>query len=111
MTTLNEYLNQQDQQTDINLLCLLRDCSEMCVMTVNLITDGSEFMGRTCQLCSEMCEKCAAVCESVPQNQQLADCAALCRRCAEVCKSMGLQAMAYFRRPNLTNLDCMASLR
>jgi hypothetical protein len=86
---------------DVSMMCMLRDCAEMSMMCVNLIMDGSEFAGRTCQLCAEMCFKCAIACDDMRDDPKMVEYAATFRRCAEHCKAIGLMSAAYFRRANL----------
>ncbi|HEY9751159.1 MAG TPA: four-helix bundle copper-binding protein [Allocoleopsis sp.] len=85
---------------DASMMSMLRDCAEMTMMCINLISDGSEFAGRTCQLCAEMCFKCAIACDEM-QDAKMTEYAAIFRHCAEQCKAIGLMSSAYFRRANL----------
>ncbi|MBD1865087.1 MULTISPECIES: four-helix bundle copper-binding protein [Trichocoleus] len=85
---------------DVSMMSMLRDCAEMTMMCINMIADGSEFAGRTCQLCAEMCFKCAIACDEM-HDDKMTEYAAIFRKCAEHCKAIGLMSAAYFRRANL----------
>jgi hypothetical protein len=97
--TVNYCKTLDSKSVDMNLMCMMRDCAEMCMICVNLILDGSEFMGRTCQLCAEMCISTAIACE-MSNDTTLQNCATVCRQCAESCKAMGFKSSSYFRREN-----------
>ncbi|BAZ37067.1 hypothetical protein NIES4101_29880 [Calothrix sp. NIES-4101] len=100
-TTCIETLNYCKTQgnIDMTLMCMMRDCAEMCMMCVNMIMDGSEFAGRTCELCAEMCVRTALACE-LHRDEKIKAVAAICRQCAENCQTIAQQSAAYFRRPN-----------
>ncbi|AKG20634.1 four-helix bundle copper-binding protein [Calothrix sp. 336/3] len=84
---------------EMTLICMMRDCAEMCMMCVNTIADGSEFAGRTCELCAEMCDRAALACE-LHTDEKIRMIATICRQCARKCRIIGQQSAAYFRRPN-----------
>ncbi len=88
---------------DMTLMCMMRDCAEMCMMCVNTIADGSEFAGRTCELCAEMCDRTALTCE-LHSDEKIKAIAVICRHCAENCHAIAQQSVAYFRRPNLLTI-------
>lgn len=105
--TLNYCKSIDSQSMNMSLMCMMRDCAEMCMMCVNLIVDGSEFMGRTCQLCAEICISTAIACEAAGNDAKLQHCANICRQCAESCKIMGFKSSSYFRRENNLSLDSL----
>ena len=72
---------------------LLLDCAEICQTSANFMLRGSEFHARTCGVCAEVCERCAASCESLGDDQHMKDCAQACRRCAESCRQMASMSM------------------
>jgi hypothetical protein len=109
LETMAHYMKVAGKSADMNLMCMLRDCAEVSLMCMNLIVDGSEFMGRTATLCAEMCEKCATACEMMTDNAEMMACASVCRYCAETCKTLGRQSVAYFRRPNLVTEETLLS--
>jgi hypothetical protein len=99
--TLKYCKTQGDKYADMTMMSMMRDCAEMCMMCVNMINDGSEFMGNTCSLCAEMCDRTAIACERMSSDATMMLCAAICRKCAEYCKKMGLNSVSYFRRSSL----------
>jgi hypothetical protein len=105
--TMNYCLEKGDRYADMKLVCILRDCAEMCAMCVNLATDGSEFMGRTCQICAEMCERSSAACQAAIDDPQMKACAAACRQCAESSASIGRMATSYYRRENFLTPEAL----
>ena len=67
---------------------LLFDCAEICQTSANFMLRGSEFHGRTCGVCAEICERCAEDCERFGDDKLMQVCADMCRRCAESCRRM-----------------------
>ncbi|MGM3304841.1 four-helix bundle copper-binding protein [Anabaena sp. WFMT] len=88
LETMTYCMSKGGKYMDMAMMSIMRDCSEMCMMCMNMMMGGSEFMGRTCMLCAEMCDRCAAACEKISDDNKMMECAAACRRCAETCRSM-----------------------
>ncbi|HYW20604.1 MAG TPA: four-helix bundle copper-binding protein [Nodularia sp. (in: cyanobacteria)] len=107
--TLKYIKGQGGKYSDMAMMSMMRDCAEMCMMCVNMINDGSEFMGNTCSLCAEMCDRTAMACEKMGSDATMMFCAAICRKCAEYCKTMGLNSASYFRRTSLVTEDALLS--
>ncbi|AFY42716.1 hypothetical protein Nos7107_2093 [Nostoc sp. PCC 7107] len=107
--TLKYSKNHGGQHLDMAMMSMMRDCAEMCMMCVNMMNDGSEFMGNTCSLCAEMCDRTAMACEQMSNNATMRYCAAICRKCAEHCKAMALNSASYFRRASLITEDALLS--
>ena len=104
--TLNYCKTQSHTEQNITLMSMMRDCAEMCMMCVNMIVDGSEFMRRTCELCAEMCDRYAITCELLSNDAQMMAAAVVCRKCAESCKAVAMNSASSFRRPtSLTASD------
>jgi hypothetical protein len=104
---MNYCLQQGSKYLDMNLMSVLRDCAEMCTICANLATDGSEFMGRTSQICREMCERCATACETAIDDPQMKACVDACRQCAQWSASMGRMATSYYRRENFLTPEAL----
>jgi hypothetical protein len=100
---------QGGKYSDIQMMSMMRDCAEMCMMCVNMINDGSEFMGNTCSLCAEICNRTAIICDKMASDATMMFCAAICRHCAEFCKTMGLNSASYFRRSSLVTDELILS--
>ncbi len=107
--TLKYCQTQGNRYADMTMMSMMRDCAEMCIMCVNMINDGSEFMGNTCSLCAEMCDRTAMICERMGNDATMMFCAAICRKCAKHCKVMGLNSASYFRRSGLVIDDVLLS--
>jgi hypothetical protein len=105
--TLKYCKGQGGKYIDMAMLSMTRDCAEMCMMCVNMIDDGSEFMGNACSLCAEICDRTAMACEQMSNDATMMFCAAVCRKCAESCKAMGLNSACYFRRTSLVTEDTL----
>jgi hypothetical protein len=67
---------------------LMLDCAEACETAANFMLRSSTFHGRTCGVCAEVCERCAADCDSFGDDQAMKACAETCRRCATSCRQM-----------------------
>ena len=67
---------------------LLQDCAGICRTSADFMLRGSEFHGRACGVCADICERCASDCESLEDDEFMKQCAELCRRCAESCRKM-----------------------
>ncbi|MFQ4141275.1 four-helix bundle copper-binding protein [Chlorogloeopsis sp. ULAP02] len=104
---LNYCKIQGGKYIDMTMVLMIRDCAEMCMMCINTIDDGSEFMGRICALCAEMCDRAAMVCEQMSDDAKMMECAVACRKCSEYCYQMGLQSASYFRRSSLVNEESL----
>jgi hypothetical protein len=109
--TLN-YCKSSGDNIDMTLMCMMRDCAEMCMMCVNMIMDGSEFTGRTSELCAQMCDRVVSHIEyhqAMDRDDKMMTTANICRQCAEQCNLVAKQSASYFRRPNsLTLADVTA---
>ncbi len=64
---------------------LMMNCAELCETSANFMLTGSEFHQRTCGLCADVCDACAASCEAVGGMEK---CVHVCRTCAEHCRAM-----------------------
>ncbi|BAY27575.1 hypothetical protein NIES2100_74000 [Calothrix sp. NIES-2100] len=108
--TLKYCKSQGGQYMDMTMMSMMRDCAEMCMMCVNMINDGSEFMGNTCSLCAQICDRTAMACEQMSGDDTMKFCAAICRKCAEYCNKLGLNSASYFRRSSLVTEDALMSI-
>jgi hypothetical protein len=88
LETMTYCISKGGRYMDMGIMSMMRDCSEICMMCMNMMMGGSEFMGRTCTLCAEMCDSCAAACETISDDSRMSECATACRKCAEACRSM-----------------------
>lgn len=107
--TLKYCKTQGDKYIDMAMMSMLRDCAEMCMMCVNMMDDGSEFMGNTCALCAQICDRTAMACEQMSNDPTMMLCATICRKCAESCHAMSLNSAAYFRRSSSVTEEALLS--
>ncbi|MBD2440709.1 four-helix bundle copper-binding protein [Nostoc sp. FACHB-110] len=105
--TLKYCKDQRGKYLDMAMMSMMRDCAEMCMMCINMMNDGSEFMGNACSLCAELCDRTAMACDQMNEDPKMMYCAAICRKCAEYCKSMALNSASYFRRASLIDEDAL----
>ncbi len=87
--TLMYCLGQGGTYAEAAHIRLLLDCIAICQICTGLMARDSDFAGRSCTLCADLCDRCAASCEQFTGDAQLAACAQTCRRCAESCRAMG----------------------
>lgn len=88
-STIAHCLQKGGRHADEGHIRLLTDCARICQLAADLMVRGSEFHGRACAVCAEICRACAAACERVDsKDQMMTDCAAQCRSCADSCERM-----------------------
>ncbi len=74
---------------------LMLDCAEICRTSAGFMMRGSPLHERVCGVCADICERCAADCDGLSEDEpEMADCAATCRRCARTCREMAGAAVA-----------------
>lgn len=64
---------------------LLHDCAAVCVLAMETMAGGTEFVRQISQLCHEICQACADECEKYSYMEHCKRCAEVCRRCAMEC--------------------------
>jgi len=67
---------------------LLLDCAEICQTSANFMLRGSDQHPSACAICAEVCERCAARCDQLGNEDFMRRCAEACRRCAQSCREM-----------------------
>lgn len=73
-------------------MMLNQDCADICRLTGQLLERNSENVDLFLKLTGEICEKCAAECETHTDMEACVKCADACHKCAEMCNS---QQMAH----------------
>lgn len=70
-------------------ITLLLDCANICATSADFMIRGSQYHGRTCGVCAEVCAACADDCERIAGgDEMMMRCVEVCRRCADSCKQM-----------------------
>ena len=68
---------------------LLKDCAEICKLSVDFMLRDSEFAAQLCKLCVEICAQCTKQCEQMAgDDEMMKACAETCRKCADACQEM-----------------------
>jgi hypothetical protein len=88
MEAMTHCMTKSGKSVDMTMMSMLRDCSEMSMMCMNMMMAGSEFMGRTSMLCAEICDRTVAACEKMTGEAKMTACANACRKCADSCRTM-----------------------
>jgi hypothetical protein len=80
-------LQEPDVKMLVRCIGLDMDCAQVCEVAAALMSGGSDFAGRLCALCVEVCQACADECgkHDMDHCQQ---CAEACRLCAAECRKM-----------------------
>jgi hypothetical protein len=66
----------------------LMDCADLCNTCANFLRRMSRMSWRVGDICGEICEQCAAICERYPEDETMARCARACLDCADACQKM-----------------------
>lgn len=68
-----------------NQISLLRDCADICALTVKFLARNSYFARMLAHLCAHICEACGQECSRFP-DQMSQMCAQICFQCAQICR-------------------------
>lgn len=71
-------------------LALLRDCSQICLITADFMIRESRHHVLLGGACAEICRACADMCDTFTDDESMKHCAEACRRSAESCASAGM---------------------
>lgn len=63
------------------------ECAAICRSAAEIMSLGSTFSERICEICADICSACASECEK-HEIEHCLDCADVCRECAETCITM-----------------------
>lgn len=87
-TTLAHCLQLGGHHAEHSHIRLLLDCAQICQTSADFMLRGSPFHHRTCAVCAEVCDRCAADCEKFHDDEHMRQCAEVCRQCAGSCRHM-----------------------
>ena len=82
-----ECLHEDDVKAMARCIALDRSCADICALAMREMSRGSEFAGRLCLLCADICEACGEECARHDMDH-CQECADVCRDCAESCRQM-----------------------
>lgn len=81
-------LGEDDVKMLARCIRLDHDCASICMLAIEAMAGGSEFVKQICKLCAEICDTCAAECEKHKHMEHCKKCAEACRKCAVACRNM-----------------------
>ncbi|TRW91262.1 four-helix bundle copper-binding protein [Candidatus Methylobacter oryzae] len=84
-TAMNYCLNTGGKHVEPEHFRLMMNCAEICQTSANFMLSNSRFHMRTCAVCAEICEACAADCRQIGGMDE---CVQACQNCAESCRQM-----------------------
>lgn len=84
---MNHCLEMGGEHTEPARFRLMINCAEICRTSANFMLSGSDLHQLICELCAEICRRCADDCEGL---DGMDECVAACRRCAETCERMAV---------------------
>lgn len=80
-------LSEKDVTMMANCIRLDRDCAELCLGVVALMSRCSQFAQQLCTVCAEICEACGVECRRHKMDH-CQKCADACETCSEECRRM-----------------------
>jgi hypothetical protein len=86
--TITHCLQMGGKHAEPSHIRLLMDCAQICQTSAGFMLRMSDLHHHTCQICAEICERCAVDCEGFGDDEMMVQCAEACRRCAQSCKEM-----------------------
>ena len=87
-------LQQGGRHAEPEHVRLLLDCVDICETSARFMLRGSDLHGRTCGVCADVCERCAASCEAFGDDEMMKACAEACRGCSASCRAMAQMGKA-----------------
>ena len=82
-------LSMGGDHAETHHIALLSACALACETSAKMMMLESEFHLRTCEICAEICRKCADDCEDIANgDRMMLQCAKVCRSCAKSCERM-----------------------
>jgi hypothetical protein len=82
-------LKEHDVMMMVRCIQLDQDCAEICTLTIQYLSRGSEFAHPMTNQCVTICDTCAAECEKHTDMPHCLECAKICRKCADECRKLG----------------------
>ena len=81
-------INKGGDLAQMDVLGVLMDCAGSTALSGKMILRGSPYFRRMAPSVIEICESCAAMCDTVPGDNYFRTCANSARRCADNLKQL-----------------------
>lgn len=88
LETFSYCAEQGGDYADPDQFRVLLDCSQICQTSADFMIRSSQLHSLICETCAEVCTQCQEECEMIEGDPQMKACAEACRRCAESCQQM-----------------------
>lgn len=72
----------------LDKISILRDCSDICQMSANLVGRDSKFAKKACALCSAACNDVKAAMADLPEDQYVENCLKSVHECGTQCNGV-----------------------
>lgn len=76
-------LNEPEVQKMVECIKHLRDCIDICNISIKFMSRNSDHSKDICKKCAEICTACAEVCKSMEADH--------CKKCGEFCESCAVE--------------------
>lgn len=73
---------------------IMADCIQICQVSADFMTRGSDLHAAVCAATAEVCEACAESCDAL-DGEEMKHCADACRCCASACRGMAVAIPAF----------------
>lgn len=67
---------------------ILADCASICQLSADFMLRSSQWHTAVCEVCAQICEECAQDCARFDADEFMLECAEICRQCASSCREM-----------------------
>lgn len=84
LKTLAYCLKKGGKHADPEHIQVLMDCIDFCDLSSKLTARNSPMAAKLCQLCTDVCARCAKSCEDL-KDPNLQACVDLCKQCSQAC--------------------------
>ena len=86
--TIQHCLHKGGPHADADHIRTLTDCAEICATAADFMNRGSAMHTETCRACAAICERCAAHCQHLNDDEFMQRCIDASQKCAAMCQEM-----------------------